>query len=316
MKTKTIITAALVLFVFVSLSGCQYLKKRVEKIEKIEYKMTAAGKTRIEIDNLNGDVDVVTTDDTLNMLYVIAEKHDRVRINDRDKPIEGIEINIDSSGSVINVNTEYKHFGTFLGDKSNGRVNYTIKVPAKFEVYVNLTNGKIDASRLQSDSKFENVNGSIYINNCTGNMNVETVNGSIKANLDSTKGFAAETVNGSINLGSLKNVDATIEASCTNGKVKTENLNFLNLSSEKHNLTGKLGSGKNIIKLTTVNGSILMNGNYVSYEKKDHKDFDFKFEFDDNDEPVKIEVKHTDEQKGIESTGKDSVKAKDTSKSK
>jgi len=316
MRTKTIILTVLTVFAFTALSGCQYLKKRVLKTEKIEYKLTADGKTRIEIDNLNGDVDVITTNDTMNIIYIIAEKTDRVRINEQEKPIQGIEIKIDSSESVIKVDTEFKHFGTFLGDKSNARVNYTIKVPAKLQVYVTLTNGKINANNLQSESKFENVNGSIYINNCSGTINVVTVNGSIKGNIDSVRSFNAETVNGSISIGSLKNVNAKIEAECVNGKVKTENLNFLNMTSEKRSINGILGNGSGLIKLSAINGSIKLDGNYISYQKKDQIDWDFKIDFDDNERPVKIEIKKTDEQKGVGITPKDTIKRADSINSK
>ena len=313
MRSKTIILAVLAFFAVTAISGCQYLKKRVLKTEKAEYKLNAAGKTRIEIDNLNGDLDVIAIEDTLNTIYIMAEIRDRVRIGEQDKPIEGIEIKIDSSGNVIKVNTEYKHFGTFLGDKSEAKVKYIIKVPSKLQVYVTLTNGKINANNLQSDSKFENVNGSIYLGKCSGDIKLETVNGSIKANIDSTKGINAETVNGSITIGNLKLVNANVDASCDNGKVKYENISFSSLSSEKKNLSGMLGSGGSIIKLTTVNGSIKLDGNPVNINKKEHADFDIKFEFDDNDEPVKIETKHTNEQKGVES---DTTKAKDSSRVK
>ena len=72
MKAKIILTAVLGSFILFSFSGCQYLKKRVGKTEKIEYKLNASGKTRIEIDNSNGNVEVMVTNDTLNIIYVTA----------------------------------------------------------------------------------------------------------------------------------------------------------------------------------------------------------------------------------------------------
>jgi hypothetical protein len=310
MKTKSIAAIIACLFVLVSLSGCQYLKKRVEKTEKTEYKLNANGKFRLEIDNTNGNVDVMAVDDTLGIIYITAEIIGKVRINETDKRIEGVRVEIDTTDEIIKINTDYDESFSFFGGKSKARVNYIVKIPKSLRVAVDLTNGTISADRLQSDSRFENVNGSIIISNCSGTVDVETVNGSIKANLDSTKGFIAETVNGSINIGSLKNVNANIEASCVNGKVKTENLNFTNVNSEKRSLSGKLGNGSSVIRLSTVNGSIKLDGNYVSYNKKDHPEWNFKFEFDDNEDPVEIEIKHTDEQKGEQVTPIDSVRKK------
>ncbi|HEY3251279.1 MAG TPA: hypothetical protein VGK25_09195 [Ignavibacteria bacterium] len=316
MKSKILIIIALGLFMLIGASGCQYLKKRVEKKEKTEYRLTSTGKFRIEIENVNGNVDVIPTADTTGLIYITAEKIGKVKINDQDKPIEGVDIKIDTTDEIIKVSTEYKKpsFSIFEG-KNRATVNYTVKIPASLKVVVNSTNGTISAGKLQADSRFENVNGSIYINGCTGTLDIETVNGSIKANIDSTKGLIAETVNGSIDIGNLKNADANVEASCVNGKVKVENLNFSSVTSQKKNLSGQLGNGKNIIRLSTINGSIHLDGNYVSFSKKNKGDFDFKFEFDENDEPVKIEVKHTDEQKG-EVTKTDTTKAKDSVKNK
>jgi len=316
MRPQTVILTVLAVFLISAVSGCQYLKKRVVKKEKIEYKLNAAGKIRIEIDNSVGNVDIVTADDSLSMIYLIAEKTDRVRINDQDKPIDGIEIKIDSSGNVIKVDTELKHFGTFLGDKSNASVNYILKIPAKFQLYVTVTVGNINARNVISDSKFETVNGSIYMNNCSGNLNIKTVNGSIKANVDSTKGITAETTNGSISFGNLKFVNANVDASCTNGKVKYNNINFTSVSTEKKNLSGKLGTGGNMLKLTTVNGSITLDGNYISINNKEHQDFNIKFDFDDEDEPVKINVNDEDKKYEIMENNTDSNKIKENPKVK
>ena len=316
MKAKIILTAVLGSFILFSFSGCQYLKKRVGKTEKIEYKLNASGKTRIEIDNSNGNVEVMVTNDTLNIIYVTAEKTGKVKINEADKPIEGVDIHIDSSGSVIKIDTDYRHSSSFFGEKTRTKVNYIVKVPAKFQVYVSLTNGNINAHNLISDSRFENENGSIYLSNCSGNISVETVNGSIKANVDSTKGINAETVNGSITLGNLKFVNASIDANCTNGRVKYDNLNFSSLIAEKRNLSGTLGAGNNTIKLSTVNGSIKLDGNFISYNKKEHVNFDLKWEFDENDDNVKIKVEDTDDKQGMKENTKDTNRAKDSSKAK
>src|SRR4030095_15280673 len=315
MKAKILLSITLGLFILTFVTGCQYLKKRVEKIEKSEYTINSKGKFRIEIENVNGDVDVIPSGDTTGMIYITAEKIGNVKINEQDKPIECVDIKIDTTDEIIKVSTEY-HGTTFslLSGKKTATVNYTVKIPASLKIVVNSTNGKISAGKLQADSRFENVNGSIYVNGWPGTLDMETVNGSIKANVDSTKGLVAETVNGSIDIGNLKNADANVEASCVHGKVKVENLNFSTVTSEKKNLTGKLGNGKNIIRLSTVNVSIHLDGNYISLTEKEN-DFNIKFEFDDNDEPVDIKIEHYDEQKSGE-VKKDTSIAKDSLKSR
>ena len=310
MKSRNIIITAVVGLMLFGVSGCSLLKKRVEKTERVEYKLNSAGKFRLEVDNTNGEVIVMPSNDTLGYIYVSAEKIGRVKQTELDIPIEGIEINIDTTDEFIKIETEIKRTYGIFKKSYDGRVNYKIRIPSNLKLLAETVNGQIRVENLSSDIRLEAVNGSITVNKCSGTTDLSTVNGKIKGNFDSTKGIVAETVNGSITFGSLKNVSADVNASVVNGKVKYKNLNFSGLIFEKKNLNGILGNGTVPIRLSTVNGSITLDGNPVSIAKEDWE-FEFKIDFDDDDERVKIIEKDSEQE--IKSKNKDS---EDTSNAK
>lgn len=309
MKAKYILTLVIAGLIAASFAGCSLLKKRTEKTEKIEYKLNSKGKFRLEVDNSNGNIDVTSSNDTLGYIYITAEKTGRVKESEMDKPIEGINIKIDTTDEIIKINTVIERTYGFFKKSKDGRVNYRIRIPSNFRLVAETVNGAIRTENLNSDIRLETVNGSIVVNKCSGVTDLSTVNGSIKGNFDSTKGIVAETVNGSISLGNLKNISADVNASVINGRLKYNNLNFTGLSFEKKNLNGVLGNGNIPIRLSTVNGKITLDGNPIGTVKEEDRDFEFKIDFDD-DEHIKIIEKNVETHKT-----QDSIKLQDTPKS-
>lgn len=319
MKTKYIITALLFGFVLTAFSGCSLLRKRVEKTEKVEFKLNAAGKTRLSVEDSNGDIKITRTDDTLGFVIIEAEKSFMVKYDEQDKPIENVKINIDTTGSIIKVETEITRNNGLFKSHRGGEVNYNIKVPSNIAIEIDNTNGDITLTRIDSDINIETVNSSMNLVKCSGSITINGVNGGVQANIDSTKGINIEMVNGTVKLGGLKTVSADVNANTVNGRIKFNNLSFNNLSAEKKSLTGTLGDGKNSIKISTVNGNITFDANQVSYKKDNN--FNFKIDFDDDgdldiyehkedDEPDMKETK--DDAKTHEKT--DTSKLKDNSK--
>ena len=280
MKTKYIITLILLGLILTAAQGCSLLRKRVEKTEKVSYTLSAANKTKLSIDNSNGEIKITRTDDTLGIVTIDAEKKSNVRQDDLDKPIENIKITLDTAGTEIKVETEVIRNSGIFKNKSWGEVNFNIKVPANISVDVDNTSGNITLTRIDNDIRVETVNSTVNINKCSGNISIDGVNGGVYGNFDSTKGISIELVNGTVKLGGLKDISADVNANTVNGKVKFNNLVFDNLSAQKKDLSGTLGKGGSIIRVSTVNGSITFDAQQVSYKKSE--DFDFKIDLNDD----------------------------------
>ena len=186
MKSKIFLIIVLASFIAAGVSGCNLLKKRVEKKERLEYKVSGRSKTMISFENTNGEIKISKSDDTLGLITIQAEKIARVRYDDRDKPIDNLDIIIDSTGNVVHVKADYEKSGSGFFNKSDDRkVNFEIRVPANIKVDVDNINGTITMTGLMNDIKVNSVNGSSNFSKCSGNISVDATNGSVSGNFDS-----------------------------------------------------------------------------------------------------------------------------------
>jgi hypothetical protein len=298
MKSKIIILPVLVILIAVIFSGCSLLRKRVEKKEKTNYTLSSKNKTKIRIENIKGEIKVTESSDTLGIITINAEKVAKVKYDDADKPITDIKISVDSSGSEIRVKSEFieSDRGIFNHSEHNW-VNYDVKVPANMKVDVDNTNGSVILTRISDDVKVATVNGSVNINRCSGNITVEGTNGSVTGNFDSLKSLNIDVINGAVKLGGLQNVSAQLNVNTVHGKITNKELTITNLVIEKKNLSGMIGSGKGVIKITTTNGSVTLNAKDINFTHSRHDEFEgFKFDmdFDDDDFDTKTREKDKD----------------------
>ena len=300
MKTKYIILLIIAGFLTLSLNGCSLLRKRVEKTEKIEYKINGKNKTEIYVDNTTGKINVSRSADTLGMITIEAVKTADVKVDELDKPIEDVTIKLDTTGDEVKIETEVRSSHRIFRKNQGGKVDYDIRVPANLKVNVHNINGAITITRIDNDINAETVNGSINVSGCPGIVNVNGVNGKVTCNIDSlTGGITVDVINGSVNIGGLRYVNANVDASTVNGKVKFKDLTFSNINSEKKSLTGTLGKGGSMIRISAVNGSINFDANRIVSKKDD--DFEIKIDFDDDDDPIKIIEREPNEPKHIDS---------------
>jgi len=308
----------IVIFAFAAFefSGCSYLKKRIEKKETIEYSLNGKNKKQLKLDNINGEITIRTSNDTLGILSVKATKILKVKADEMNKPLDGIVIKVDTTGDDIRISCELQRTKTFFGisDNTEGEINYDILVPVNLKVDISQTNGSMTASNLGNRSILRITNGGIILDKCSGNIDAEVTNGSLTGNLDSTRGLNIKVINGSIKLGNLKSVSGDVSASVTNGSVKSEGIEFSNVSQTKKNLNGRIGDGKYRIDLTTVNGSVNLYGSRTTLTKeKIYDKHGIHFDIDDEEE-----IKTDNSKSNKQDTAKTFVapQAKDSGKTK
>lgn len=285
MKTKYITIILAAAMIVTGLSGCSLLRKRVEKTEKVQYKLSAENKTKLSLDDSNGDIKITKTSDSGRVVIIDAVKSYDVRYDEQDKPLDMVKINIDSTGNELKITTEIERNNGLFKRHKGGKVDYNIKVPAGMNVEIDNVNGDITLISINGDIDIETVNSAINLAYCTGSIKIDGVNGGVNCNIDSTKGINIELVNGIVKLGGLKNTSADVNASTVNGRVKFKNLQFTNMVSEKRSLSGMLGKGGNTISVNTVNGAITLDADKVNYKKDIN--INFKLDFD-GDEKIQI----------------------------
>ncbi|OFW29536.1 MAG: hypothetical protein A3H97_01255 [Acidobacteria bacterium RIFCSPLOWO2_02_FULL_65_29] len=149
--------------------------------------------------------------------------------------------------------------GRMNTDNNDVQVDFTVRVPAGVRFVGRTVNGRVDATSLQSDVDVYTVNGRIMVST-SGTASAETVNGSIDAAIGDAKWARPldfHTVNGSITLDLPKNAAAELRAEVMNGDITSDlPLTIQSSRNRGRRITGSIGSGGQMLYLSTTNGSI------------------------------------------------------------
>lgn len=260
MRTKNLPIILLIIgFVLVSFS-CSLLSRKYEKKEKVTYKLNVNGKTKLELNNISGHINI-SPSDSITGLVIEAEKIGYVKKKDMDKPLDYIKINIDSSSGAIKISTEIEKNRSWIHfDLHHDEVNYDIKVPAGLMLSIEGTNGEIHLDGFPNESKVRLTNGNIKLTGLTGRNDVEMTNGSISGSIDSLKELKLEVTNGKVTLDIGKKFAGEINAEIVNGKISTDKLELSDVSSDKKSLRGYITNRSGELRINVVNGKISLNG--------------------------------------------------------
>ena len=260
MRTNKIYTLILLSLSVLMMFSCSMLSKKYEKKENEIYKISAAGKTKIDLSNVNGRI-TVSRSDSISGIVIDVEKIGYVRKKDLDKPLEQVLVKVDTSSDVVRISTELNKDREWLKfNFHSNTVNYIIKVPSGIKIKIDNVNGDIDLSSLNNESDVSLVNGEIKFDNLSGSQSLNTTNGKISGSIDSVKNFKVETVNGRVDLILAKTFAGSIRAETVNGKVTTENLTISDPVTDKKTFRGYIGNKDNELRVDVVNGKITLTG--------------------------------------------------------
>lgn len=258
LNNKAILISFLILVFSISLSGCSYFQKRYEKTETKEFRLSSAGKTKIIVENSDGNI-VIKKNSSDSNIVVNVEIISYVTKKELNEPLKSYEINVDSISSEIRFSgktTIRDRQIINFGNWGRNSINYTVYLPAGLEAEVSSVNGKLEVSNVTNNITGSTVNGKINVEKSSGILKLETTNGKISAELDSTKGMKLDAVNGSVNLKLSPSFSGIFEADIVNGSIKYDNFDFKDVNKDKKNFKAKLGNSNSEIKISTVNGSI------------------------------------------------------------
>jgi len=161
------------------------------------------------------------------------------------------EANILTSNGRISIKD---HEGNLILRTSNGAIDV-----ADIDGKVNgsTSNGRIELDNISGEVIANTSNGSIEIMRCPVLSKVNTSNARIELEiLELQSDLDVVTSNGSINLYISANVDADIEASTNNGKIKTNHPRLNTDRVSKNYMNGKLGKGGFKLNIQTSNSYI------------------------------------------------------------
>ena len=257
--TKAILFLILLIFA-VSGTGCSLFKKKYEKTETEAFTINTYNKTKISLDNSRGDIRIFrNTSDS--MLRIKIEKITHVKEKDLDKPIQNVRVKIDTSGSVVNINTEYYKETSFFNisfDDEN-RINFELYIPDGNMIVIDNNSGDLYMTDITNDVNADIKNGDVKLEKVYGNTNLEVKNGKVTGDLDSTKGLNIDVKNGKVNLNLGESFSGKFKLDIANGKIIKDEFGFTDVSEEKKSFEGKLGDKDVEVVIDVANGKITLS---------------------------------------------------------
>lgn len=229
-----------------STSAAQELREEFHQT----YPLKAQGK--VSLDNLNGNVRVVTWDRE-------EIKVDAVKRAKKQEYLDLVKIEVDAKADRIRIKSKHTEPKSRKDRNNSASVDYVLTVPRQCRLdKISTVNGGVEIENVNGDVEAESVNGPVTATGLAGEVELSTVNGQLKAGLvELKKPVSLKSVNGSVTLAVPANANANVSADTVNGSIE----NDFSLTSKKHfpvgrSLDGKLGEGGSKIKMSTVNGGI------------------------------------------------------------
>ena len=201
------------------------------------------------LENVNGTVTVETWSEP------------RVRI-EADKAastgplLERLRVEIEGEGRRVDVRTRMPRGWLFGG---GGKVDYRITLPADARVRVQTVNGPVEVRGVSGEVKASTTNGSVEVLDAGGVVEASAVNGGVSARyrkLDPDGRHRFSTTNGSVTVSVPAGAGGRLDARTVNGSVGSDLPLETTDRATRRRLEGRLGKGRGLLQLSTVNGSV------------------------------------------------------------
>lgn len=228
-----------------------------EMVREESHSWSSVGVTSIEVDDVNGDIEVAARQDTIITLDVTKRCFGEDSI-DAEEHIANIEIATQVSGGILMVDAD-------MPSDQERSYSATLDIRAPDALYLDLLtlNGNVTVRNMVNGATIHSTNGNISMQNFQGNIDGETTNGTIECDMDA---FAAnETMtlssgNGNVNVDLPSTVAASFDLRTTNGDITITG--FSNISyttNEPHHKVGTINSGGATIDINATNGNIVLD---------------------------------------------------------
>lgn len=224
-----------------------------ESTEREELRQTyqlSAG-ARVELSNINGSIDVETTEGNAAELRITSYSRDP---NPR-------KLSVEQSPSSLAVRGEARQRGDGMNfDRTSYRV--WLKLPRRSELTVKGASGNVRVGELDGAIHLSNVSGSVGVAQASGSATVAGVSGSVTLNMSrlGASGVRVEQVSGKVALRFMDDVNADLQTRGIKGKVYVE---LANVSVEgemnRADFRAKVGTGGAPIQISDVTGSVRLS---------------------------------------------------------
>jgi len=209
---------------------------------------------RIEVRDINGSVEVQTSDTKTAEVYVLRTGNGPEALNRREIIIEQV-----TNGLVVR-SQQSRRLGFWehlFGHRSNEQV--TIKAPRQIALTLTGVNGRVSSGDIEGALELRGVNGKVELGQATTSIQISGVNGNIAVGMKQLGdgGARLSGVNGNIELRLSKDLNADLTARGMNGNLRSD-IPEVNVEKEEHGsrYAARIGNGGAPITISGINGNV------------------------------------------------------------
>jgi DUF4097 and DUF4098 domain-containing protein YvlB len=229
-------------------------------VEQHTEKYPAGAHTKIVLQNGAGNVTILPWDEPIAQIdWVLRAYHKRA--------LDGAWVEINPEGDRIDVRTAYpiaNDVAARMRQRTSGpdSVDYVLHVPRSIgSVDILSEDGELKISEVKADVRVSSRNGTVAIENVSGNMEITTMHAPQVIRLGRVSGHRTirlDSVNGSIHVSLSPTSSVNLQATSASGGLSNQ---FGWIAQKKNyesgrKLQGKLGTGEATVEIEEVNGSI------------------------------------------------------------
>lgn len=208
---------------------------------------------RVEIQGINGLVDVQTSDTQTAEVFVR-------RTGDNSASLQHRDLIIEQTSDGLLVRTKQAHTG--LWDHLFGKdpkEEVTIKAPRQIALSIRGVNGRVSTGDIEGSLELKGVNGKVELGLVSDFAQVGGVNGSISLGLRQLdeRGARISGVNGGIELKLANGLNADLTTKGMNGSVRSDIPEVaVNRDDVSRRYSATIGNGGPAIEISGVNGNV------------------------------------------------------------
>ena len=210
---------------------------------------------RVEVQGINGSVEVQTSDTKTAEVYVVRTAKNKEVLSRREVVVEQTATGLLVKGKEARHTGFWEHL--FGGRNPNEQV--TIKAPRQITLALKGVNGRVTSGDIDGPVEVKGVNGRIELGQTSGSAEISGVNGRISIGLKTLEGGGARFsgVNGGIELRLANGLNADLTARGMNGSVRSE-IPEVRVDKEEYgrSYSARIGTGGSPITISGVNGNV------------------------------------------------------------
>lgn len=208
---------------------------------------------RVEVQGINGKVDIQTSDTKTAEVYVLRTAGSKDSLNLREVTVEQTATGLLVKSRQVRHGFWQHLFGT------NPKEEVTIKAPRQIVLALNGVNGRVTTGDIEGSIEAKGINGRVELGQSGDSVDVSGINGGVSIVLArlGARGASVSGVNGSIELKLATGLNANLSAHGMNGSVRSE---IPDVTVDKNEVSSRysarIGTGGAPIDISGINGNV------------------------------------------------------------